>query len=1019
MEKPDNGFLFAGVHLNGNELNKINNNGFDRVNAGLAAFVFLFTFIIYYLTMAPTFSFWDCGEFVACSYILGIPHPPGSPLYILLGRLFTILPIAADYCVRVNLLSVFTSSIGATLGYLVTIRLMRFWYKNRHSLQDRIIIYIGGLTGSLFMAFGSTNWANSVEAEVYAPTIMFMLAMFWLALKYYENQESPAGSRYMVLVAYLALLGVGIHLTLFALIPVVSLFFIFNKEATSRHWAIISSFFLVELYLIFHLSSRPGEVAYYLPVMIIFILFLFHAVFLNLLSKTTKITLGLFLLALYPLYFLILEALSLAILKAPLANTFVSLAQLPLGWIGFASLTFWGIFCAFKYYVNQTDEKASSEYLIPSLYALTPAFLFILGTVFSGYMAFLFVTTLLLVLVAVLLGRQVNWLIMIAIGSVSMIILGFWQFIWGVGLGSAAIIILGIVLKDKSWKTALAIILLAVIGFSVHTFIPIRSAHQPIINENNPSKSFGTFINYLERKQYGSQSMVDRMFVRRAEWQNQFGDYRRMGFWHFFKEQFGVSGGRFFIILILGLFGIWETIRRKPDVGLPFFIIIIICTIGLVLYMNFADGTRRHPVTGGDYLEVRNRDYFFTPGFVFFGLAIGLGIAAFVDLVRDSFKSFSPNIRNAAFGFSSLLVLMPIIPLSHNYFINDRSKNYMPYDYAANYLRSCKENAILITNGDNDTFPTWCIQEVYGFRKDVRIVNLSLANTAWYIIQLRDNLNLPINMTNEQIEALRPHRTTDGRQVRIQDQLSDIILTGNKWRDPVYMAVTVSEESRSYRGQSLLEYLELEGLVYRLTTDKGGERINYELTSDLYEGQFIYRGTGDTTIFKNESTARLINNYAQGFLFLADTMRRTGEYEMAFEHIRNGLKVLPRSYDIYAYYAQLLGEMGRLDTLESFVENAPIANKKQLYYNWGMSANYSGRFDDAVLVLGKALEKDPDYSNAFRALVRILYQNKMYGQLRDIVGKWVVRHPEDRESAELLRQIDQIETTVDTVEGRK
>ena len=163
--------------------------GFDKTNAYIAGFIFLFTMIIYRLTVAPTFSYWDCGEFIACSYILGIPHPPGSPLFILIGRIFSILPISADICFRVNILSIISSAAAIVFGYLSVVRIIRYWFnENDTDTWSRFIPYIGGFVGSLFMAFASTYWANAVEAEVYGLALMIMTMILWLLLIYYDVQ---------------------------------------------------------------------------------------------------------------------------------------------------------------------------------------------------------------------------------------------------------------------------------------------------------------------------------------------------------------------------------------------------------------------------------------------------------------------------------------------------------------------------------------------------------------------------------------------------------------------------------------------------------------------------------------------------------------------------------------------------------------------------------------------------------------------------------------------------------------
>ncbi|MFH2036188.1 MAG: DUF2723 domain-containing protein [Candidatus Zixiibacteriota bacterium] len=996
-----------------------NSNKFDKTNVIIGGLVFLIALTVYYLTKAPTLSFWDSGEFIASSYILGIPHPPGTPLYVIIGRIFSILPIAADLAVRVNLFSVVSGAVAALFGYLVTVRMIRLWFAKRNDTYNRIVVYIGGFTGAMFMAFSNTNWINSVESEVYSPAMLIMMAIFWLALKYYETRETKTGSRYVILMAYLAILGIGIHLTLYLIIPVLGLYFILKRETGLRDWALLSAFFVLELFLIFLLSSRPGEVPFYLPIVIIFIIFLFHSILLNKNAKPILITGILFLIALYPLYFSILGAISTNLTGAGLSKSMAVLGELPIGWIGFAGMIFFGIYSVFQYITTRNKSENAKEWLIPGVYSLAPAILLAAGQIFKGYVSFMFLTAVIVVLLTVMLWRQINWLMLIGLGSISLIIIGFWEFVFGLIFGAVVIVVIGLILKDKSWKTALAIIIMAFIGFSVHIYLPVRAAHNPTINESNPSESFNAFVNCLERKQYGNISMTERMFTRRAEWSNQFGDYRRMGFWRFFKDQYGLNGPRFFIILIFGLFGIWEMIRRKPDIGLPFLVMTILCTVGLVLYMNFADGTRIDQLTGLDYLEVRDRDYFFTPGFIFFGLAIGLGISAFMELIRDTFVKSTQSIRKLTFGVSCALVLMPLFTLANNYFQNDQSRNYMPYDYATNILKSCDKDAILITGGDNDTFPLWCVQEIYGYRTDVKVINLSLSNMGWYIKQLRDILKVPIAWTDAQIDRLVPYRDAEGTVFKIQHQVVDHIISVNKWKYPFLFIVSAGEESFRYRGKPIMDHLTLEGLVMKLNPTKDVPSINFEKTRRLYEEEFQYRGVADPTVYKSETASRLTNNFAQGFLFLADSLRKAKDYEGAIQHIRKGLEALPESYDIYLFFSQTLGEMGRIDTLDAFMMGAPEENRPRMYINWALSAYKDGKMDDAIFVLEQAHELYPEYEEAFHELARIYYQNRYYGRLRELVTKWVAIHPEDIQSQELLRQINSIDRSVDTLEGQE
>ncbi len=993
---------------------------FDRTNAIIGAVVFLIAFTVYYLTKAATFSYWDCGEFIAAAYNLGVPHPPGTPLMILLGRLFSMLPTAGDISVRVNLLSCFSSGLSAMFGYLIIVRLIRHWYEDSGDAYRRAIIYIGGFTGALFMAFANTNWFNSVEAEIYALTILYMMFIYWLVLKYFDNRGTDKATRIMLIIPFLALLGVGLSLMIYTFIPLLALYFILDRKAGPKEWAIVSFFFFVELYLIFQLSSRLGEVPFYLPTILLFIAFLFHSTMLPKVGRATLVSVGLFLIAIFPIYPIIIGAFSRHILGNNIDQSLEGVKNLPIGWIGLVMLTIWGLICLFKYISSRGSSDDPNKWLIPAIYSIVPIALIGIGRVFTGYTAFLALTVICLAAVALAVWRHINWLVLIGIVSISMVILGVWQLVWGLVIGSFVIIILGFILKDTTWKTAILITLLAAIGYSVHGFIPIRSARHPWMNENNPSQSTAALVGYLERKQYGSESMTERMFVRRGEWTNQFGDYQRMGFWHFFRDQYGFHGPRFFFVLILGLFGIWEMIRRKPEIGLPFLVLLLITSVGLVLYMNFADGTRIDKITGEDYLEVRDRDYFFTPAYVLFGLAIGLGIAAVMDVLRDLVKRYKRTVQKTVFGVSCLMIFLPLVPLTANYFVNDRSKNYMPYDYANNLMMTCDQGAILFTGGDNDTFPLWCIQDVYGVRPDVKVVNFSLSNLAWYIKQLRDQRGVPITLSDAEIDALRPYYFKETKEiVRIQDQILEHIVATNKGKLPIYLTVSSPEVSHLFQGEALQDHLVLEGMLYRLTPGSKKNQIDFEKVKELYTQKYIYRGVGDPNVYKDENESRLAANYAQGFLVLADSLRRAGNLPGAFEYIKQGLKVVPQSFELSGYGVSLLGMMGKGNEVRAFIESAGTNQKEKLYYNWAMTARQDGKIAEALRILEMTYSNYPDYSEGYRGLAAMYYQNQYYGKLRQLVAEWVKRHPEDAQSRQILSDMQKVNVAADTTEGKR
>jgi hypothetical protein len=186
---------------------------FDKTTVWVAGGLWLFILGVYAHTAAATLSVWDCGEFIATSAILGVPHPPGAPLYTLWGRLVSMIPFYADISARINFFSAFCSSIAAVFGYLATVRVLRLWFGKDTSAFTRTLIYAGSACGALFLAFGKTQWSNSVEAEVYSLSMLVFFVVFWLALIYREHQGTSLADRILLLAAFLTFLGIGVHMT--------------------------------------------------------------------------------------------------------------------------------------------------------------------------------------------------------------------------------------------------------------------------------------------------------------------------------------------------------------------------------------------------------------------------------------------------------------------------------------------------------------------------------------------------------------------------------------------------------------------------------------------------------------------------------------------------------------------------------------------------------------------------------------------------------------------------------------
>ena len=824
----------------------LNNKKIDKLNLGLGLFVFFFSFIIYLMTVQRTFSFWDCGEFVACSYILGVPHPPGAPLFVLIGRLFSLLPISADVGFRINILSVLSTALASTFGYFAIVKLVREWFAEEVEGIRKIGMYTGAVIGALLMSFSTTNWNSAVEAEVYGLSMLMTTMLIWLTLIWSDKRGTAEATRYLVLIFFLAVLSTAVHLTVYLIMPFIVLMILLLDESLRKNWL----------------------------------------------------------------------------------------------------------------------------FLITALVLLWPV---------KSLVEFMYIG-------------------------------GVWAII---------ITLIFLFIKDRRLATLPFLLIIAAgIAFSSQVYVPIRAAEKPAINENAPA-TWQTFEDFLERKQYGQMSMTERMFTRRGSWANQFGTHPRMGFWGFFQDQYGISGKGFLLFLFpLGLLGLLEPIMRRWQKGLPFFLMVLAATVGLVIYMNFADGTLPNVLPGDDAgLEVRDRDYFWQPGFILFAMAIGIGVVALWDLV---YSFFSKRGMEKATLVLLILLILPINALRASYHENDRSNNYIPYDYAYNLLMSADSNAVVFTNGDNDTFPVWALQEVYGVRKDVKIANLSLLNTDWYIKQLKNEMGVPISLTDAQISALRHSRYPDGRIYRVQDQMIDNIIETAKFQTPVHFAVTVSQDNRLYRMKPIEDHLQMKGMMFRLKRETGDNMIDLDATIDLYANVFKYRGVADSSVYKDENAFRLTNNYSAGFLYTAEELRKRGEIQKAIDMVNLAIKTVPGEWRSQAYLMQLYADMDSLQKVEELLENAPPELDPQTMWQTLASDLYRrGQRDRAVDLLNRRLQVDPHFEGAYKQLLSIYFKESLTDSMESVLDRWIVNNPADTEAISAMKDVQALKQTETGVKLRQ
>ena len=978
----------------------VSRNQFDRANAAVAIAVWLFSLIIYTITKAPTLSFWDCGEFIAAGAILGIPHPPGSPLYIVVARLFSELPLWADVGTRINFLSGVCSAFAAMFGYLVVVRLLRAWFDTASSAFNRAVVYGGGMTGALFAAFSLTNWNNSVEAEVYGMTMMIMFAIIWLALLHKERQGTPAGDRFMLLAVFLAFLGVGVHMSVYLALPIAALFFVLRKGAPSWAWFLVAVYIGLELYLIFALSSRPGEVSYFVPVLIVGLLYFLYVLSFERVPRVHLLVGAGFLLSLLPVFGTALSLFGSAVSQD------IRSSLTTVGVIIFILLNLAALYLVLQYTRRKREvDNPAHFFLIPAAFVGAATLMVLLLQVFKGYKPFLLITALLAVLLVYLIRRYLRWEILITIVAASTLIIGVKPFLFAILIAGLALALMGLGRIVPGWKNGLLILLAALMGFSINAFIPVRARQQPNINENDATTISAT-ISFIDRKQYVRESMVERMFTRRAEWENQFGNYRRMGFWRFFHEQYGFRGPATVFLILLGIFGAWEIVRRKPKLGLAVVLLLLLCSVGLVLYMNFADGTRQSPVTGQDYLEVRDRDYFFTPAFMLFGLCIGIGLTFMVHGIRTSLERASGGMGKTVGWAALVLFAAPVIPLAGNYHYADRSGNYIPYDYGRNLLMSAEPNGILFSHGDNDTFPLWCLQEAYGMRTDIAVVNLSLANTHWYIRQLRDIFGLELPWTDEEINQMRAYRDSNGQFIRPQDHVVDALVDRYYGERPLYFTVTTGSSARRYKGQPLDSRLRMTGLLFQIGEPSGRIDVDVQKSLEFFlGGGFQARGIADPDVYMDEATSRLTANYGNAFLMVADTLRRAGDVDMAKKVARRAIEKIPHATDPVDFLAKIFAQQRELDSLKLLLESTDTGDPKELRLTLARAVIQDGDTARGLELMQDIVRDYPNDRAPIDDMLRLQYFAKDYNGMRNTVELWLRFNPDDDQMRELAREL--------------
>lgn len=872
----------------------------------IASMMFLVSLAVYYLTIAPTTSFWDCGEFIACSYILGVPHPPGAPFYLLLGRIFSMIPWAADIGLRVNLISAVTTALTIMLTYLIIARLIILWRGAVKSVEDRIIVYGGSIIGALALAFSDSTWFNAVEAEVYAISLFFTAIIVWLILVWHEKADDPASDKYIFLIAYCIGLAIGIHLLNILALPAIYLVFYFKR---------------------FKVTLKS------LVLLIVFGFIIFIAIYPGIVKGLPNLAL---------------------LLKNNLGESAAA----------FSFILLSAAICSLLIYAAKTRNR----------------------------IVFLIVMSLLLI----------------------------------------------------------------VIGASTFTGIYIRSNLNPAIDENDP-ENLENLVSYVNREQYGDWSITER---RAPLWEYQIKKmYLRYLGWQFMGKGAAIGADGFLsdtitphglwgIPFLIGIMGMVHHFFKDYRRALAILALFLMTGLAIVIYLNQTDP------------QPRERDYVYVASFFAYAIWIGIGVAGILETVVESIKS-NRWLRKAMMALVVLLIfaLVPINMLAFNYHTHDRSGNFVAYDYSYNLLQSCEKDAILFTNGDNDTFPLWFLQYVYNIRSDVRVVNLSLLNTHWYIKQLRDQEpRVPINLSDAQINQLSatywpdkkivkievpvqiyqqelqdlelrkefidktmtsaPEITFElgptymGQAIRVQDIMILNIIASNQFKKPIYFAVTVSPENM----MNMDDYLRMDGLVYKLVTYPG-DRISPSRLQENFFNRFSFRNMNNPDVYYDDNIIGLIINYRSGFLRLANFYRQEKMYDEMLVTLDKMNEMIPEHVipvtdkRLTFGVGQMYLEGGRPEEFEKRLEfwlQQPglSADEKlefaQIYFQY---LKNEARSEAITLDL---ITKNPNYLRGYYWLFNLYAETRAYKKGIDLAQQLLSINPNDSQAKVRFNQFQML-----------
>ncbi|HKL09422.1 MAG TPA: DUF2723 domain-containing protein [Bacteroidales bacterium] len=974
-------------------------NNFKTVNRISGWVIFLIAATVYLLTIEPTTSFWDCGEFIASAYKLQVGHPPGAPIFMIIARFFTFFAggDVTKAAMMVNAMSGLASAFTILFLFWTITHLAKKMVPKTEKLSwAHLIVVIGsGAVGALAYTFSDTFWFSAVEGEVYAMSSLFTAFVFWAILKWENIADEKYSNRWLILIAYLMGLSIGVHLLNLLAIPAIVFVFYFKKYNVTRAGMIKA--FLVSLVILgtimyviipgfvkvaswfdllfvngFGLPFKSGVIFYIILLLGLIIWGLYYT------SKKKKVILNTIILGV-TVIMIGYSSFAMIVIRS-IANPPMdeNNPETVFNLLNYINREQYGSRPLFKgqyynapvvdsetpYTYRQKDGKYIKSYSLNDVYEYDERFTTIFPRMYSAQPEHI--------------EEYKKW------GDIK-----------------------GKKVPITNYQGEQEIRHVPTFGENLKFFFRYQLGHMywryfmwNFSGRQNDIQGHGellngnwiTGINFIDNKLIGPQENLPDS-IKNHKARNTY----------------------YMLPLLLGLIGFFFHLRRHFNDSIVVLLLFLFTGIAIVVYLN------QYP------LQPRERDYAYAGSFYAFSIWIGLGVFG----IYNFFRKKANAVFSAVLATVLSLVFVPGIMAKENWDDHDRSNRYMARDFAYNYLNSCAPNAILFTHGDNDTFPLWYAQEVEGIRTDVRVVNLSLLNTDWYIDQMKrkayESEPLPFGMTHEQylngvrdviyindriddyvhVKQVVDFLKSDDQRTKLQVGTNEWIdylptnkivvpvdsakviaqgtvepedadkivpeirfqinkqrivksemmildlLANNKWERPVYFVSTAGDGNIG-----LENYLQQEGFAYRLvpikTPSKGyleTGRIESDIMYKKLMEDFKWGNMDDQDIWMDHTTKRTISVIKIRNLFtrLADQLMKENKKDSALAVLKKGTELTPKTnipYDLFTLdMIEALYRAGGKEEADSLVRDFSAISIQELNYYTSLPPKFAQSLD--------------------------------------------------------------------------